>query len=197
MPFDEMTGEELTGDDTSGDDYTSGENVVGALAKQFRRKGFAPRQAVAMARATATSAQPSRLPPAPASQVMPSRVMSYIGLGSVAWDGADSADKFLEVEPQSTFLGERLVITARYSSGATGRLVVINRPLTVGGLPQTPAPDQVAPVEMFQADVTYSRLNLKPAMAGTKISIGFAIDAAPGSGETVTLSAGLYGEWVQ
>jgi hypothetical protein len=193
MPFDEMTGEEMTGDD-----YTSGEeNVVGALAAQFRRKGFAPRQATAMARASATSALPSRLPPAPSSQVMPARIMAYCGLGSVEWTGADSADKTLEVEPQSTFLGERLVITARYSSGAGSRLVVINRPLTVGGLPQTPAPDQVAPIEMFQADVTYSRLNLKPAMAGTKISIGFAIDAAPSSGESVILSAGLYGEWVQ
>jgi hypothetical protein len=186
MPFDEMTGEEI-GDETSGDD------VVGALAQQFRRKGFAPRQA----RAMATAALPSRLPPAPSAQVLPARVMSYCGLGTVQWAGADSADKTMEVEPQSTFLGERLVITARYSSGAGARLVTINRPLTVGGLPQTPAPDQVAPIEMFQADVTYSKLNLKPAMAGTKISIGFQIDAAPGSGETVTLSAGLYGEWVQ
>ncbi len=196
MPFDEMTGEELVGDDTSGDE-TSGMDVVGAVAANFRRKGFAPRQAMAMARATATSARPNRLPPASAASVMPSRVMAYCGLGSVEWTGTDDQDKALEVEPQSTFLGERLVITARYSSGATSRLVVINRPLTVGGLPQTPAPDQVAPIEMFQADVTYSRLNLKPAMAGTKISIGFAIDAAPGSGETVILSAGLYGEWVQ
>ncbi len=193
MPFDEMTGEEITdeGDETVGD-----ATVVGALASQFQRKGFAPRQARAMARAAATGARPNRLPPASAT-VLPSRVMAYCGLGSVEWSGTDSADKTLEVEPQSTFLGERLVITARYSSGATSRLVVINRPLTVGGLPQTPAPDQVAPIEMFQADVTYSRLNLKPAMAGTKISIGFAIDAAPGSGETVILSAGLYGEWVQ
>ncbi len=193
MPFDEMTGEEITdeGDETVGDT-----NVVGALAAQFQRKGFAPRQARAMARASATGARPNRLPPASAT-VLPSRVMAYCGLGSVEWSGTDQVDKTLEVEPQSTFLGERLVITARYSSGATARLVVINRPLTVGGLPQTPAPDQVAPIEMFQADVTYSRLNLKPAMAGTKISIGFAIDAAPGSGETVILSAGLYGEWVQ
>ncbi len=193
MPFDETTGEELTGDD-----YTSGEeNVVGALAAQFQRRGFPPRQAKAMARASATSAMPSRLPPAPSASVLPARIMAYCGLGTVEWVGTDTLDKTMEVEPQSTFLGERLVITARYSSGATSRLVVINRPLTVGGLPQTPAPDQTAPIEMFQADVTYSRLNLKPAMAGTKISIGFAIDAAPGSGETVILSAGLYGEWVQ
>jgi hypothetical protein len=191
MPYDEMSGDDLTGDETVGED------VVGALTAQFQRKGFAPRQARAMARASATSALPSRLPPAPAGQVMPARVMAYCGLGTVEWTGADSADKTLEVEPQSTFLGERLVITARYSAGATARLVVINRPLTVGGLPQTPAPDQVAPIEMFQADVTYSKLNLKPAMAGTKISIGFQIDAAPGSGEHVVLAAGLYGEWVQ
>ncbi len=192
MPYDEMTGEELNGDDTVGD-----ENVVGAVAAQFRRKGFAPRQAMAMARATATSASPSRLPPAPASQVMPARIMAYCGLGTVHWTGTDDADKTMEVEPQSTFLGERLVITARYTSNATTRLVVINRPLTVGGLPQTPAPENEAPNEMFAPEVTYSKLNLKPAMAGTKISIGFRIDAAPGSGETVTLAAGLYGEWVQ
>jgi hypothetical protein len=191
MPYDEMSGDDLTGDDTSGE-----ENVVGALAAQFQRRGFAPRQAKAMARASATAAMPNRLPPASAT-VLPSRVMAYCGLGSVEWTGTDNLDKTMEVEPQSTFLGERLVITARYSSGATGRLVVINRPLTVGGLPQTPAPDQVAPIEMFEADVTYSKLNLKPAMAGTKISIGFSIDAAPGSGEHVILSAGLYGEWVQ
>jgi len=172
MAMDEMNGEE---------------NVVGALANAFRgpqRSGFRLPAA-------------AHLPASAAANAQTAKIRAYCGLGTVSWTGTDDADKTMEVEPQSTFQGERLVITARYSDGAVARLVTINRPLTIGGLPQTPAPEQEAPIEMFAADVTYSLLTLKPATAGTKISLGLRIDDAPGTGESVVVAAGMFGQWIQ
>ncbi len=197
------TGDDL-GDDLTGDE----ENIVGAVAAQLRRSmpaNQANRMAAGVARAATTAIvrtgvnQPGgpRLPTTGLANIAPATIRAYCGLGTLQWAGTDEADKTLEVEPQQSFRGERLVITARYSSGATARLVTINRALTVAGLPQTPAPEQEAPIEMFAAEVTYSGLDLQIATSGTKISIGFRIDDAPGSGETVTVSAGLYGEWIR
>ena len=124
-------------------------------------------------------------------------IHAYMGLGAVSWTGTDEALKTMEAEPQSAFIGNRLVIAARYSDGATGRQVTITQPLTVSGMPQTPAPSEAAPIEMFAAEATYSRLDLQIATSATQITIGFSIDDAPGSGETVNVAAGIYGEWIR
>lgn len=146
------------------------------------------------------------MPPAPAlapsmaqagAQSGANTIHAYMGMGAVSWEGTDTALKSMAAEPQSAFIGNRLVIAARYSSGATGRQVTITQPLTVSGMPQTPAPSEPAPIEMFDATATYSRLDLQIATSATQITIGFSIDAAPGSGETVNVSAGLYGEWIR
>jgi hypothetical protein len=64
-------------------------------------------------------------------------------------------------------------------------------------MPQTPAPAIAAPIEMFDAQTTYSALDLQIATSATQISIGFSTSATPASGETVAVSGGLYGQWIR
>jgi hypothetical protein len=143
---------------------------------------------------------PPVLPPGAyqALQAGPRRLLSYMGLGSLAWSNSDTqTEKTMEAEPQAAFRGRRLVISQAKSDGAAGILVTVSNPLTVSGMPQTPAPDQAAPVEMFEASTTYSMLDLQVATSATKVTIGISVSAIPASGETVTVAAGLYGEWLR
>lgn len=143
---------------------------------------------------------PPQLPPgaAQAYQRGPAKLLAYMGLGSLSWASTDTAtEKLLSAEPQAAFRGRRLVMAQAKSSGAGGILVTVSQPLTVSGMPQTPAPQQVAPVEMFAADTTYSMLDLQIAVSGTQINLGVSVSAIPASGETVVVAAGLYGEWLR
>jgi hypothetical protein len=132
-----------------------------------------------------------------AGHMNPRAIVSYMGLGTTNWIGTDATVKTLNPEPQAPFIGNRLVLVQNRSAGAVGRQVVISSPLTVSGVPQTPAPNVPAPVEMFAQDATYSSLQIQIAAAGTAISISFAIDAAPGGTDFVNLSAGMYGYWLR
>jgi hypothetical protein len=128
----------------------------------------------------------------------PRKLLSYMGLGSLAWSSTDTVtEKLMIAEPQAAFRGRRLVIAQAKTAGAAGILVVISDALTVSGMPQTPAPNQPAPVEMFEAATTYSMLDLQIATSATQISLGISVSALPASGETVTVAAGLYGEWLR
>jgi hypothetical protein len=99
----------------------------------------------------------------------PRAIVSYMGLGAVSWVGTDATIKTLAPEPQAPFIGNRLVIVSKASTGALARQVLISSPLTVSGVPQTPAPNVPAPVEMFAEDATYSALQIQIAAAGTEI----------------------------
>lgn len=127
----------------------------------------------------------------------PRAIVSYMGLGATSWVGVDGGIKSLSPEPQAPFIGNRLVIVRRASAGADARQVLVSSPLTVSGVPQTPAPNVPAPVEMFAEDATYSALQIQIAAAGTEISISFSIDAAPGGTDFVNLSCGMYGYWLR
>lgn len=127
----------------------------------------------------------------------PRAIVSYMGLGAVSWVGADASIKTLSPEPQAPFIGNRLVLVRRASTGADARQVLVSSPLTVSGIPQTPAPNVPAPVEMFAENATYSSLQIQIAAAGTEISISFSIDAAPGGTDFVNLSCGMYGYWLR
>jgi hypothetical protein len=128
----------------------------------------------------------------------PARLLSYMGIGSLSWVSTDTqTEKPMEAEPQAAFRGRRLVIAQAKSAGAVGVLVTLTSPLNVSGMPQTPAPDSPAPVEMFEAATTYSMLDLQIAVSGTKITLGISVSHIPASGETVSVAAGLYGEWLR
>jgi hypothetical protein len=131
-------------------------------------------------------------------QAGPRRLLSYMGLGSLSWTHATTeTEQPMVAEPQAAFRGRRLVIAQAKSDGATGILAVVSDPLTVSGMPQTPAPNVDAPVEMFEASTTYSMLDLQIATSATQITLAISVSAIPASGETVNVSAGLYGEWLR
>ena len=203
-------------DQVYGHSYLSGDDLVGLSLGRLANLAFNP---IAQTRAlgSALSAGAGALgraagfggrgtPPAPA--LAPGMVQAgagaggntihaYMGLGAVSWTGTDATTKTMSAEPQSSFIGRRLVIAARYSTGASAVQVTITSPLTVSGMPQTPAPAQAAPIEMFDATATYSALDLQIATSATQITLGLSVSAPPGSGETVNVSAGLYGEWIR
>lgn len=147
-----------------------------------------------------------RLPGAPqlppgavqALQSGPRRLLAYMGLGTASWVSTDTeTEKQLIAEPQAAFRGRRLVIDVAKTTGAASILTTITSPLTVSGMPQTPAPSEPAPTSMFQASATYSMLDLQIATSATQIAMGVSVSAIPASGESVVISAGLYGEWLR
>jgi hypothetical protein len=167
------------------------------LANKFRGGGGGPQR---------IPQQGPRMPTAPmlpptAMQALargPAKLLSYMGLGSLVWDHTTTqTEQSMSAEPQAAFRGRRLVIAQAKSAGAVGILATITNPLTVSGMPQTPAPNEPAPVEMFEASTTYSMLDLQIATSATQITLGISVSAIPASGETVAVAAGLYGEWLR
>ena len=125
-------------------------------------------------------------------------IVSYMGLGALQWAAASQLFQQLTPEPQAPFIGNRMIITQKASGASTpGIQINITQPLTVSGVPQTPAPNVPAPIEMFAQDATYSALQIQIAAAGTEISIGFTASALPTGSDLINLSAGLYGYWLR
>jgi hypothetical protein len=125
-------------------------------------------------------------------------IVSYMGLGTAQWVLGGPLTQTMTPEPQAPFIGNRMIIVTK-ASGASAQGIQINitSPLTVSGVPQTPAPNIPAPVEMFAQDATYSALQIQIAAAGTEIAIGFTASANPTGTDLVNLSAGLYGYWLR
>jgi hypothetical protein len=210
--WDEMQGYGDGGYDTVGlnwGDIGHGLNLALNPVAQFnalRRAWGGGGGAPAPGMAAPPSALRAGLPPPPmlppgavqALQGGPRRLLSYMGLGTLSWASTDTlTEKLMTAEPQAAFRGRRLVISQAKTSGAEGIAVTITKPLTVSGMPQTPAPDQAAPVEMFDASTTYSMLDLQIATSATQISLGISVSGIPASGQTVIVTAGLYGEWLR
>ncbi len=125
-------------------------------------------------------------------------IVSYMGLGTAQWGATSPITQTMTPEPQAPFIGNRMIIVTK-AAGTTAQGIQINitSPLTVSGIPQTPAPNIPAPVEMFAQDATYSALQIQIAAAGTEIAIGFTASALPTGTDLVNLSAGLYGYWLR
>jgi hypothetical protein len=125
-------------------------------------------------------------------------IVSYMGLGACQWVANGPLTQTLTPEPQAPFIGNRMIITQKASGASTAGIQInITQPLTVSGVPQTPAPNVPAPIEMFAQDATYSALQIQIAAAGTEIAIGFTASANPTGTDLVNLSAGLYGYWLR
>lgn len=196
------------GDDTVGinwGQFAHGANLALNPFEQLqylrgRAGGFGSGGGHPAANPMANRMRPPTLPPnaVQAFTSGPRKLLSYMGLGSLAWASTDTVtEKLMIAEPQAAFRGRRLVIAQAKTTGAAGILVTITDALTVSGMPQTPAPNQPAPVEMFEAATTYSMLDLQIATSATQISLGISVSAIPASGDTVTVAAGLYGEWLR
>jgi hypothetical protein len=50
---------------------------------------------------------------------------------------------------------------------------------------------------MFATESTFAQLDLNIATAGTSMTLTFHVSATPGVGETVSVSAGVYGIWIR
>lgn len=184
------------------------ENVMGAMSNMFANlraragQGGARPQARLpwggggggmVSRVPAGGAPAPQLPGATASV---NELRSFAGLGAAVWTGADAALKTLEIEPQESFQGRRLIFSEARTETATSSVVSIAN-LYVGSMPQSPVVDQSAPIAMFAPDATDAELDLQICYRGMKLVCQLSISAAPGSGETVTVIGGLYGTWLR
>lgn len=138
-----------------------------------------------------------RPPLSPRAGQPDAKLRSYMGFGIASWVAADgTVDQVLEVEPQESFRGERLVISATAEGGAATGLIVLRR-IDVGTLPQSPSVEQPAPAAMFSSDATYAGLDLQVAHRGMKMRITLGRTAAAGAGVTERAAVGAYGEWIR
>jgi hypothetical protein len=180
----------------SGDD----ENIVGALAQGFmnaaaRARGGARTGWNAAGR---TVGNPQFAAAQIANQVgggaRDNRLRAPLGLGFHTFT-ALGLFKFI-VEPQEAFRGERMIISVDKDGGA-GVAVLVNT-IIVGSLPQTPSTEFGIPASMFQPDATDAQMDWQICPAGTKIIVEVeTVGAAIAEGDTVTVSAGVYGAWIR
>jgi hypothetical protein len=185
-------------DDLSGVDV----DVMGAMATQLMRTNPAlARRVMSQGRGPARFQAPAA-PQLPATSVQAATLRSFMGLGLLAtggpavWAPADAADKILQAEPQESFEGKRLIIDVAKTSGATGLLTTV-RSLFIGSQPQSPVVDIATTTAMFASDATSADLDLQIAYRANKVTLTLSISAAPGSADSVTAAAGLYGNWIR
>jgi len=155
---------------------------------------------------TAQQRQPMRRlpgpPQIPANQAQafqnggPSKLLGYMGLGTFEFNPTSGTSTILTQEPSTAFRIRRLIVDQAKSSGATGVLVTVGA-INVSGMPQSPAPNARASITGFEGGATYSLLDLQIAAPGVPVELPVFVSAAPASGETVTVSAMVYGEWLR
>jgi hypothetical protein len=190
------------GDDSSGLDEAMGaeDNVLGAAPRQMmrpQRRGMVQRAQQGGYR-TPQGAPIYPRPPLPHGSFQPnvSRLRSFMGVGVASWSSGDAGDKVLQVTPQESFRGERLIIDVSTINGPSAGLVLLRR-VDIGTLPQSPSVEQPAPAAMFAANATYSRIDLQIAYRATIIQVTLGITAAPGGTAAVTAAVGFFGEWIR
>jgi hypothetical protein len=179
-----MREEIIQGDDS--------ENIVGALVNQLQRFGARGRQAaqnvVTSPRFTAAGIK------AQVGGGGESKLRAPLGIGFHTFTALGTF-KFI-VEPQEGFRGERLIVDVEKDGGA-GVATLVNS-IIVGSLPQTPSTEFGIPAVMFRADATDANMSWQICPAGTKIIIEVElVGAAIAEGDSVTVSLGVYGEWVR
>ncbi len=117
-----------------------------------------------------------------------------LGFGSAIFVNAGVTQFNLVANPQRPFKGARLVIDVRRSAGALAELVTVTS-LNIGQNNQLVS-SAALPAEAFRPDGFDTVLSLDPATPGIDITLGLAISAAPGVGETVAVSAMIIGDTI-
>lgn len=117
-----------------------------------------------------------------------------LGFGSATFVNAGQTAFSLTANPQRPFKGARLVIDVRRSAGALAELVTVTS-LNIGQNNQLVS-SAALPAEAFRPDGFDTVLSLDPATPGITITLGLAISAAPGVGETVAVSAMIIGDTI-
>jgi hypothetical protein len=170
------------------------ENIVGALTSGFLQQLQRARGGAAAGRTVTT---PRFSAPQIANQVgsgQQAKLRAPLGLGFHTFTALGTF-KFI-VEPQEAFRGERLVLEV-LRDGAAAVGVMVNS-ITVGSLAQQPSTELGVPSSMFRPDATGAEMEWQICPAGTKIIIEVeAVGGAFAEGDTLTVEAGIYGEWVR
>jgi len=139
-------------------------------------------------------------PPLPAQVAQPTEaeLRSFVGFGNLTFTSATPTTQSVEIEPQETFRGERLIIDSRYVPAAaeSAPLISVNR-IEVGTMPQSPSVTFSAPAAMFAKDTVGAELDLQVAARGTKMILTISVSAAPPVGATLTVSSGFFGQWIR
>lgn len=198
-----MAGEYFVEGDGGGD-YADVMGAFGQMIQNLRARGGQqgrgrPGQFGNQRLVQAPQLMPAARPPLPAqpTQAIPAEMRSFLGLGVLTWTGtSDSGDKTLEVEPQESFRGSRLIVDLAVSGGTAAGLSIV-RSLFVGSMPQSPSVTAPMPAQAFRADATGVELDLQVAFRGAKMVLQMGQTAAPGSGVTVTAACGLFGVWIR
>ena len=117
-----------------------------------------------------------------------------LGFGSFTFVNGGVTSAILTASPQRPFKGARLVVDVKRSAGAVAELLTITS-LTVGQNNQLVSAAQL-PAEAFLPGSFQTMLSLDPATPGIDITLALALSAAPGVGETVSVSAMLIGDTI-
>jgi len=174
--------DELAGDD---DDEMMGAIAVPSRYRRLRRSNMVQR---------AKRAYMNKLAPAVPGVVPPGARNFPLGFGSFAFVNGGATTAILTASPQRPFKGRRLVIDVKRTANALGELVTITG-LTIGANDQRVAATAL-PAEAFLPGAFGVDLSLDPATPGIDITLELAISAAPGAGESVTVSPMLIGDTV-
>lgn len=157
----------------------------GTAARRIRR----PRRAIVLARKKA--AYLNKLVPA-IPGVPASGARNFpLGFGFFVFVNGGPTFTTLTANPQRPYKGARLVIDIARSVGAVAELVTVTS-LNIGQDNQLVSAAAL-PAAGFRPDATNTVLALDPATPGIDIVLGLAVSAAPGVGETITVSAMLVG----
>lgn len=117
-----------------------------------------------------------------------------LGFGSETFINAGPTAFDLVANPQRPFKGARLVIDVRRSAGALAELITVTS-LNIGQNNQLVS-SAALPAEAFRPDGFDTVLSLDPATPGIAITLGIAISASPGVGETIAISAMIIGDTI-
>ena len=117
-----------------------------------------------------------------------------LGFGTATFINGGQTQFNLVANPQRPFKGARLVIDVRRSAAALAELVTVTS-LNIGQNNQLVS-SAALPAEAFRPDGFDTVLSLDPATPGIAITLGIAISAAPGVGETVAVSAMIIGDTI-
>ncbi len=196
MGLDDDEIDDILGDDDDDDDDDDllGDDILGARRRRRRRgrgRGRG-RRAISRYRGTAKRAALRKaLVPKTPGVPKPGGREWPLGFGVFTFVNAGVTTNTFTASPQRPFKGIRLVVVVNRSAGAVAELVSIAA-LNVGQSNQLVGASAL-PAEGFAQNAFQVTLALDPATPGIDITIQMNISAAPGLGETVTVSPMIIG----
>lgn len=178
---DYLSGYDEIGEDEAGYDEI-GEDETGAKVMRHRKTGRLKLLKPAASTSRSAGAQKIALK------------RTALGMGVKQFVSSGSTVVTFEVEPQRDFQPERLIIDESHTSTVTAKALVTS--IKLGDIEQLPTGDGM-PVEAFARDAVGAGIELSTCKAGTKCKVEITLNGtALASGETMTLTAGFYGEVV-